>query len=480
MQAAKALFEKIEDIRKTYALFTEHSSVLVALSGGADSVALLLALRRRYPSLILAACHVNHHLRGEESERDAAFVTALCKKEHILLDILDADVEGFAAEKGISTELAARRIRYEFFQRVCRNRGIRLVATAHTASDNAETVLFNLARGTGLAGLCGIPPKRTLCEDVQLVRPLLFASRDEIEAFLAEYGEHFVTDSSNLSDDYSRNFVRHHIVPHMKSLNPSFEKSIKKSTAALREIQIFIEKTVNTNLTDDVYRLSSLDDCILKQVILRLYKNTGADKELESVHIEKIASLIRVHACDSEKTSEICLPGKISAHISGGKLYFAPTVRKDRNVPVLENAFCPVTLTWGLNEIADTPFAVYLSHLTSDELFSGKEQQALDKWSAEYRLYDMAILDGNAVSGSLVVRGRASGDTVRHGGMTKKLKELFSKKKIPAEHRAILPIVCDGYDILFVPRTVLCDTHKRAVNASNARLRIAVYSKTPL
>ena len=177
------IFEKIKQANEKYSLFPERAKILVALSGGADSVTLLLALKEYFPDLMLYACHVNHMLRAEEADRDSLFAKELCGRLGIPIEILKTDVAKAAKEKSLSTELCAREIRYGFFEKVCKKYGITLVATAHTASDCAETVLFNLARGSTLPGLCGIPPKRNLCDGIEIIRPLIFVSRDEIEEY---------------------------------------------------------------------------------------------------------------------------------------------------------------------------------------------------------------------------------------------------------------------------------------------------------
>ena len=177
-----------------FSLLDASKNITVALSGGADSVALIYALYRLREKLgiTLSAAHLNHMIRGEEALRDEEFVKKLCKKYEIPLFCERTDVPAFAKIQGLSLETAAREVRYGFLERV--NCGV--IATAHTASDNLETVLFNLSRGTALKGLCGIPPKRGI-----FIRPLILASRSEIEDYCKKNNLDFVTDSTNLSDD---------------------------------------------------------------------------------------------------------------------------------------------------------------------------------------------------------------------------------------------------------------------------------------
>ena len=183
------MLKKVISAIEKYEMFRYNTDVAVALSGGADSVALLLALselKEKY-GLTLSAIHVNHCLRGEESDRDETFAVKLCESLGVPLTVTRIDVKGEAEKTGESIELAARNLRYEVF----RNEAVGLVATAHTASDNIETALFNMTRGAGLKGMAGIPPKRDI-----FVRPLIFCTRDEVESYLAEKKTSFVTRSS--------------------------------------------------------------------------------------------------------------------------------------------------------------------------------------------------------------------------------------------------------------------------------------------
>ncbi len=197
----EAMLETVKQTIEDYHMLNPGEPVLAALSGGADSVALLRALLALgYP---VRAFHLNHCLRGAESDRDEAFCRALCERLGVPLTVERIDVGAQTAGEGI--EAAARRIRYE--RLVAAAQGAK-IATAHTADDNLETMLFHLARGTGPKGLAGIPPVRG-----DIIRPLIGAERAQVEAYLSELGQDFVTDSTNLSDDYTRNRIRHEVVP---------------------------------------------------------------------------------------------------------------------------------------------------------------------------------------------------------------------------------------------------------------------------
>lgn len=215
--------------------------VVAALSGGADSVSLLRALKSSENILgaDVRACHLNHGLRGADSDSDEAFCERLCEKLGVPLDVRRLDVNALR-EKHESVEEAARRLRYDFFREVaCSVGGV--VATAHTASDNAETVLFNLVRGTGASGLCGIPPVRR-SEGLTVIRPLIYCTRGEVEGYLSELGQDYVTDKSNLNVDYSRNRIRLNVIPELEKINPALSQSVSRMTKSLRADNSYLDE----------------------------------------------------------------------------------------------------------------------------------------------------------------------------------------------------------------------------------------------
>ena len=218
----------LEAIERFSLIEEKGVNVTVALSGGADSMSLLYALLnlREKLGITVNAAHLNHMIRGEEAERDTCFVKEQCEKLGVKLYCEYADIPAIAEREGISLELAARNTRYEFLKRVSSG----LVATAHTASDNLETLLYNLARGSGLDGLCGIPPKRGI-----FIRPLITCTRDTVENYCSENNIPFVTDSTNLADDYTRNKLRHKVVPVLKEINPAVEMNALRTSSILRQ-----------------------------------------------------------------------------------------------------------------------------------------------------------------------------------------------------------------------------------------------------
>ena len=221
-----------DDLIRKYNMLPRGSRVLCAVSGGADSMCLLhwLSSARAEYGITLFAAHYEHGLRGEESLRDAEFTRAQCDALGIPCRIGHGDVASYAVEHRLGTEDAARTLRYRFLEETAEDFGCDRIATAHSLNDNAETVLMNLCRGAGTRGLAGIPPVRG-----QLIRPLLSTDRDEIEDYLREHGIPHVEDSSNRSDDYTRNRIRHQMIPLLKEENPSVLRSIARTAELVRE-----------------------------------------------------------------------------------------------------------------------------------------------------------------------------------------------------------------------------------------------------
>ena len=229
------LKNSVKNTIERYSMINKGDTVIAAVSGGADSVALLYVLYSLKDELgfSLAACHVNHNLRGEESDSDERFVRRMCRFLDIPLYTASIKVNDLR-QKHDSLEECARRLRYEFFESISKDR---LIATAHTASDNCETILINMVRGTALSGICGIPAKRD-----NIIRPLLYNTREDIELYCSENCLDYVTDSTNLSDDYTRNRIRHKVVPLLKEINPSLFSAISRLSQSVSDDDRYLDK----------------------------------------------------------------------------------------------------------------------------------------------------------------------------------------------------------------------------------------------
>ena len=240
-------------------LFNLQDKILVALSGGADSVALLRVLQSL--GYICECAHCNFHLRGLESDRDETFVRQLCEKQRILLHVTHFDTSAYAKDHHLSIEMAARELRYEWFEHIRKEIGASVIAVAHHRDDSVETFLLNLMRGAGINGLRGIPVKNG-----KIVRPLLSVSREDILDYLQAIHQEYVTDSTNLEDEYMRNKIRLNILPAMKEVNPSIMETIQETTFRFSEISNIYQQDRTeaiahkvTSTSPDLFRISLVD-----------------------------------------------------------------------------------------------------------------------------------------------------------------------------------------------------------------------------
>ena len=407
----KAVLEAL----KKFSLLEGFKIVTVALSGGADSVALLYCLvsLKEELGITVKAAHLNHLIRGEEAFSDENFVIKTCESLGVELTVKRADVPKFSKENGISTELAARILRYEFLESVAEG-GV--VATAHTASDNLETVILNLARGSGIEGLSGIPPKRGI-----FIRPLIFCTRAMIEDYCEKNILSFVTDSTNLSDDYTRNKIRHNIVPLLKELNPSVEKAVTRSSFVLREDSAFLDKEAEKFLNAGILpngRLSlsgfkGLDISVAKRVIKKYIENHSPEITPENVHIEEALKI----AYSGGRTS---LPRNFSIVSSRGNLFLEKNVKAQK-----------------------AEFEVQLTEC---------ENNFFENTEKINNLLLNNLLNCDKIIGKLVVRTRMPGDSIRiYGrGCTKSLNKLYNENNVPVDLRGELPVIADDEGVVWV------------------------------
>ena len=248
------MLSKVKDYIKKHKLLSLSDLYIVALSGGADSVALLLLLDEM--GYKVHALHCNFHLRGEESDRDERFCEDLCLKKNIPFHRIHFDTLMYAETHKMSVEMAARELRYRYFEQLRKDIGAEAICVAHHQDDTVETVLLNLVRGTGLRGLTGIQPRNGA-----ILRPLLCVTRTEIEAYLATKQQDYVTDSTNLETDFVRNKIRLQVVPLLRQLNPAVSENIVRTAEHLTEAQKVLDAVVDT------YKGSNqLDLCALQQV----------------------------------------------------------------------------------------------------------------------------------------------------------------------------------------------------------------------
>lgn len=265
------MLNKIKTYIETHKLLRPDGRYIVGLSGGADSVALLFILKEL--GYCVEAAHCNFHLRGKESQRDEEYCINLCKEQDVKLHLIHFKTTEYAGKHKVSIEMAARTLRYNYFETLRQDIGADAVCVAHHHDDSVETVLLNLVRGTGLRGLMGIRPRNK-----HIIRPLLACSKADIEAYLASKRQAFVTDSSNLVADVKRNKLRLEVVPTLKEINPSFDETIMKMSESIGEAQKIINASLKSAFSSIVSvengdadtLFSQLQDGTLKQTLLNL------------------------------------------------------------------------------------------------------------------------------------------------------------------------------------------------------------------
>ena len=376
--------------------------IICAVSGGADSVALLFALYLLKDKLdiCLEAAHFNHQLRGEESRRDEMFVRQLCDRYEILLHVGSEQVR--AGKKGL--EAAARDARYAFLRSLPGK-----IATAHTADDNAETVLMHLIRGTGLKGLGGITPVHGT-----VIRPMLSCTRQDVEAFLSEWCLSHIEDSSNASDDYLRNRVRHHVVPLLRQENPRLAQNLSQMALRLREDEDFLSRQSDFSTLPTVESLKTMHAAQRSRVLERFLKESGVG-EPEDVHIALAESLV----FSDKPSARASFPGGITI------------VRCYDRLEVLES---------------DSALEEVVLSCPGETLLPG--MRILCTAAVEVR--NTADTFTVIPNGTVILRPRQAGDTIRLSGGSKSLKKLFIDRKIPAAQRDQIPVLCDDAGILGV------------------------------
>lgn len=263
------MLNKVKDYIKKYNLLNDNELHIVALSGGADSVALLLLLDEM--GYKVHAAHCNFHLRGTESDRDELFCESLCQQKSIPFHRIHFDTLTYAETHKVSVEMGARELRYRYFEQLRKDLDAVGVCVAHHRDDSVETVLLNIVRGTGLRGLTGIQPRNG-----NILRPLLCVSRQEIEAYLQTKGQEYVTDSTNLEDDVQRNKVRLNVLPMLKELNPAVCENIQNMTMHLTEAQKVLDRLVENYKEFKCITFKELDEIGSREYLLfEWLKNYG-------------------------------------------------------------------------------------------------------------------------------------------------------------------------------------------------------------
>ncbi|SEL12105.1 tRNA lysidine(34) synthetase TilS [Ruminococcus albus] len=376
------LVQRVGRTIEKYNMAHKGERLLVGLSGGADSAALLLCLYEL--GYDVCACHVNHCIRGEEADRDQHFCEELCRGLGIEITVKRVDVPAYCRENPVSEEEGARLLRYKALQEIDADK----ICTAHNLDDCLETTLFNLARGSGLKGIASIPPVRE-----NIIRPLIECRRADIEEFLAEKGQNFVTDSTNLLDEYSRNKLRHKVVPVLREINPSLMDTFAKTLGFLREDSAFLDK-----LSDEAFEkvtcgdsfsckmIRELDYPVRRRVIMRIL--TKYDIEVGQDKIEIIETLVNQGGKANVKSN--CF-----AYTKSGTLYIF-TEKNDENNQQDELKIEPESVVnWQGRSVS-------FKLVTIDGKFENVNKK-----------FANSCLDYDKIKGVIVLRKRRAGDRFR-------------------------------------------------------------------
>ena len=382
---------------RRYDMIRPGDRVVCALSGGADSVALLfgLYLLKEKLQIRLEAAHFNHQLRGIESDRDEAFVREFCDRFDIPIHVGRGQV--VAGEKGL--EAAAREARYAFFDTLPGK-----IATAHTADDNAETVLMRLVRGTGLKGLGGIHPVRG-----RIIRPMLLVTRKQVEAFLTEYCLSHVEDSSNATDDFLRNRIRRHVLPALREENPQIGHNLSTMALRLRLDEEALAPIMDYSVGLSVSETLALPEAVRSRVLEGFLEHCGV-REPESAHISQAEALL----LSDKPSARGSFPGNVVIAREYDRLIPLARDPKPKGGPLN----CP-----GITEFPELGLRVICA-----------EASEWENTSCTFTVIP---------EGPLVLRFRRSGDSIRLSGGSRSLKKLFIDRKIPAANRDRIPIIAD-------------------------------------
>ena len=414
------MLQKISTYIEKHKLLRTGDTVIVGLSGGADSVALLYCLTQLHYACI--AAHCNFHLRGDESDRDEVFARQIADTLSIPYYNRDFDTIGYAEQHHLSVEMAARELRYKWFEALRVDCNAQAIAVAHHRDDSVETVLLNLIRGTGIRGLTGIRPKRD-----SIVRPFLETTRQEILDWLNLQGITYRTDSSNLSDEYTRNYIRLHILPMMETLNPSAKQAIARSADHLSAVEAiytdFIE-TERQRLMDDRQRIripDLLQSVAPQTVLYELLRPFGFTRLI----VESVLN---------------SLSGE------SGKVFYAPDsgyqLVKDRDFLLLTKKQTreETVYTIHANDSIETPIRLKTQKTEKTKDFQINKSKTV------------ALFDFDKLTFPLTLRTWRKGDWFVPFGMKgrKKLSDYFSDRKFDRNRKDHTWLLCSGLDIIWI------------------------------
>lgn len=416
--------EDVLSVIKRYNMLENCDRIVVGLSGGADSVCLLSvlnSLKAEYGFSLIAA-HINHGIRGAEAQRDEESCKRLCEKLNVPLEILHADIPTLSKQQGIGEEECGRIVRYDFFRSLAGERG--KIATAHNLNDNAETLLLNLVRGAGSKGACGIPPVRD-----NIIRPLIETDRKSIEKYCEENGLQYVTDSTNLECEYSRNKIRIKVLPTLCEINQNAVGALSGFASRMREQEAFLESVVNEKYAQcvknsELYEAEfSALDIFLKKRIAGRFLSELSHGEVESKHIDDFLRFVGSGKAlvTASATEIVSRDGKIFKKPEQAEQFSVDFSLDDKTVNL---PFCKISV----------------------EEYDTKDLQNLNKDILDN------LIDCDKISNTLILRSRKDGDkfTFSKRRVTKTIKKLFNEDKIPPEVRNRMIILDSDGEVVWL------------------------------
>ncbi len=407
-----------------YNMLKEGSTVVVAVSGGSDSMALLNVLNEIKDAykINLCAAHVNHCLRGEDADRDERFVCEKCRALGVEVYVKRVNVSQLAQEQGLSFEECGRKVRYEFFNSVAENA---IIATAHNLDDRVETFFFNFTRGSTLRGLCSIPPVRD-----NIIRPVIDCTKEEILDYCQKKGIEYVTDATNADVKYSRNRIRHNVLPQLKVINNGFEENAGRCIASLNEDEEFLSSLSEKYVTDAEIEngysaefLKNLPSSMKRRAVTRIIeKEKRITPEWKSV--EGVCELLG-------KAGSMQINGGVTVRVRKGILDF----------PEEKSDFMPGKILCDKMHFG--------SKTIESEIVNIEDTNILQKISKQVLEY---YLDCDKILGKVVVRSREESDkiTLASRKCTKTLKKLFNELSVPPERRNSVAVFADESGVILV------------------------------
>ncbi len=422
MNKRKSLLQKFLEFNAEKRMAGTKKKVLLAVSGGMDSVVMCnLFQEAKFPFAIV---HCNFQLRGKESDGDEEFVKNIAKKYSVEVFIKRFETKKYAAEKSISIQLAARELRYNWFEELRKERVFNLIATAHHLNDNIETILFNLTKGTGIRGLRGIPVRQG-----NIIRPLLFASREEIENYQREKNLEYREDSSNADDKYTRNKIRHNIIPLLKEINPSLENTFAE------KIEIFSQ-------------LETMYDKEIKKASVQLFLQRKNDIYIPILKLKKTknpSSVLFEYLKDFGFNADQIEDMLASVDEEAGKQFLSSQARiiKDRRFFIL-------------TKLADKDFSIQFIQENDAELKLGDKLLVITPTTAPVKITadkSSAYLDKSKLEFPLIARKWKQGDYFYPFGMKmkkKKLKKFFTDEKVTLHEKENIWVIESNKKIVWV------------------------------